>query len=228
VILCDIREVKSLLEVDMEDHSEDKLLLFFTEMISAWIEEFLNRKLVKKSRTEFYGGTGTVKLRLRARPVFTTPTIQVYVDEGGLFGEATGAFDPTTTLLTYGDDYGLWIDQDDGTSRCGILLRNDGIWTRPFVRTQGLLTPYLGRSPGTIKVVYTAGYTPDQLPAQLRLACAMAVAKLRYLMPLGLELTSDSFGEKSISWAMSEKEPILRLVKPMLLTLRNWNFTGVN
>ena len=80
----DLRELKSVLQVPAGDLSEDVSLNFIIEQASRWIDELLGiRPIEKKSRTEFYAGTGTQKLLLRARPVFTTPALQVYLDEAG-------------------------------------------------------------------------------------------------------------------------------------------------
>ena len=224
MLLSDIRELKAQLEIDSGDTSEDKKLNFFVEIASSWIEELLNRPgLSYKSRTEFYNGTGTQRLLLRSRPVYTTPTIQVSVDESGYFGQPSGSFD-TNTALTYGDDFYLQTDQEDGTSRCGILIRNGTYWPKPRVRQAGLLAPFLGIGFGVVKVVYSAGYFVDNLPPAIRFACNLLVAKMRHLMPLGLELTSESYEERSMSWVGERKDYLLALVKPMIHPYRNRNF----
>ena len=224
-MFTDLREIKVLLEIDSQDTEEDILLGFLIEQSSQWIEEILNRPgMAKKSRTEFYNGTGNQKLLLRSRPVFTTPTIQVFQDEGGNFGATSGSFNATDSALVYGTDFALVVDQENGTSRSGILYRINELWPRPSVRQRGLLSPFLGTGFGTIKVVYTAGYEVDNLPASLRLAANLLVQRLRYIMPLGMELTGDSFEERNMSIVTSAKEQLLVLVKPLLLPYRNWKW----
>lgn len=222
--ITDLRELKKILEIPDTDTSEDVKLNFLIEQASIWIEEYLNRPLFYRERTEFYRGTGRRKLLLRARPVYTTPPIRLFLDGGGAYGSTTDAFDPGTTEKIYGEDFALQIDQPDGTSRSGILLRLNGYWPTPGVRSQGMLSPYLGESLGTIKVIYTAGYTIDKLPAKLRLACNTLVARLRHFFPLGLELNSESYEERSISWAGERKDYLLALVKPLLHSYKNWKF----
>ena len=225
MLFTDLRETKVLLEIDPEDTEEDILLGFLIEHASQWIEEILNRPgMEKKSRTEYYFGTGNQKLLLRSRPVFTTPTIAVSLDEGGNFGATSGAFTSADAALTYGTDFALVIDQDNGTSRSGILYRINNLWPKPSVRQRGLLSPFLGTGFGTIRVTYTAGYDVDNLPAGLRLAAGLLVQRLRYIMPLGQELTGDSFEERNISIVTSEKEKLLAIVKPLLLPYRNWKW----
>lgn len=223
-LLTDLRELKTFLEIDPDDTQEDKKLNFLLEQATDWIAELLNRPgLFYKSRTEYYAGTNRATLLLRSRPVYTTPTIQVWVDEGGFFGSVDGSFGDSDEK-TYGDDFALQIDQDDGTSRSGILVRIKGVWPRPVQRSRGLLAPYVGRAFGNVKVTYTAGYTVDTLPSLLRQACNTLVSKMRYLFPLGMELSSESYEERSISILGERKDYLLSLVKSQILGFRNWVF----
>lgn len=196
--------------------------------MTSWIEEWLGRSLAYKTRTEYYKGTGTIKLLLRARPVFPVPSdgstpLTVYVDQNGAFGAASGSF-ASTTMLTYGTDYCLDIDRDDGGSRSGILYRIGAAWFKPTYRESPYLYPYLGPDMGSIKIVYTAGFTYDTLPAIVREACNLGVARLRYVWPLGLPLSSESYEERSISVLGDVKNYLHSLMKEQLIYLRNWKF----
>ena len=222
VLLGDLREVKALLQILPNDTRKDVVLTFLIEMASAWIEELLGRTgfLDQKSRTEYYAGTGTQRLLLRARPVLPSPTIVVYVDdEGGFYGSKSGSFSSGTTQ-TYGDDFCLDIDSDDGTSRSGILVRINSFWPKPAVRQVGYLSPFIGSGFGNIKITYTGGYTVANLPSQLRMACNILVAKLDNLFPLGMVLTSESYEERHIAY-YPHKKPLLDLIKPMLTPFMN-------
>ncbi len=226
MILADLRELKSRLDLDPNNVTEDKNLWFWIRTASDWIEEWLNRHLMLQQRTEYYKSTGTLKLLLRSRPVFplfgTSQQITVYLDEAGYYGAASGAFNSTTSLLVYGVDYGLQLDSQDGTySRSGILFRINNYWPKPFFRQAGLLAPFIGESFGSIKVVYTAGYSPDTLPEQIREACMLLVARFRYIWPLGLELNSESYEDRSISIVTSEKTKMWALVAPLIQSFRN-------
>ena len=214
-----------MLDIPPNNTAEDVKLSFCIETASRWIEEILNRPgMSYASRTEYYRGTGTNKLLLRSRPVYTTPTIEVYEDQTGYYGSASGAF-AAATLLEYGVDYCLQIDQDDGTSRSGILLNIKGAWPRRYVRQQGLLTPYLGDDLGSIKCVYTGGYTVDNLPAVIRTACDLLIGKLYYILPLAMELSSESYEERSISFGVPDRKAYLTsLIKPMIGFYRNHTF----
>lgn len=225
MILTDLHELKALLDIDPADKGEDKNLLFLSEYASGLIEELLARpNLSLRERTEYYGGTDTTQLCLRARPVYATPNPAVRVDQDGNFGATSGAF-AAETALTYGEDYALKIDQDDGLrSRSGILIKLTGRWERRRIRQAGLLATFTGPSPGSIRVTYTGGYTADDLPPPFRLAAQLLISKLRYVFPLGVELSSEGYEERSISVAAPQRGYLMSLVRPMLWGYRNWAF----
>ena len=217
-----MRELKKVLDIDPENTGEDAKLNFFVEQASGWIETIIGRPgLTNKSRTEYRAGTNTQRLPLRFRPVFSTPTIAVNIDEGGFYGSASGSFD-STTAMTYGTDFCLDIDQDDGiSSRSGILLRINALWDRATSRQTGFLSPFVTPGYGSIKVVYTGGYTVDTLPPVFRLAANTLVARLRVLFPLGIIPTGESYEERNISVQL---EDIAKDVKNMLWPFRQWSF----
>lgn len=225
MLYTDLNELKSILDIAPGNQAEDRNLNFMITHVSSWIEEILNRPgMSYASRTEFYDGTNTPALLLRSRPVFTTPTIQVWVDSQGAFGAASGAFTGDGAELTWGNDFYLRIDQDNGSSRSGILYRNGGVWNKRTARQQGWLSPFVIAAPGTIKVTYTAGFTVETLPPVFRQACELLIARLRTIMPLGMEIGSESYEERSISLITPAKDYLINLVKPMLWPFRNWKF----
>ena len=213
-----------MLDIPPNSTTEDVKLLFLLETASRWIEEILDRPgMSLTTRTEYYRGTGTQKLLLRSRPVWQSG-ITVNIDENnGNYGFASGG-GFTGDNLTFGTDYTLQRDQDDGSSRCGILLRVGGYWPRPAVRQRGLLSPFMGTDMGSVKVVYQGGYTVDNLPSVIRTACDLIIAKLYYTLPLGVELGSESYEERSISLTTPHKGWLLNMVKPMLMLYKNWSF----
>ena len=232
-MMTDLRELAAVLDLNPNDPTEAKKLLFFAEYATRIIEEVLNRPgFSYKARTEYYDGTGTAKLLLRSRPVYTSPVIQVFVDDNGFYGQFTGAFSGTNAALTYGTDFVLKVDQEDGTSRSGMLIKiptsggsfGGGTWNKPYYRQAGYLSPYLGEAFGNIKVIYYAGYTLDTLPAQIRLAANLLVARLRLLFPLGMFLTSESYEDRSVSYSLPERDKLLELIWPLIFTLRNHKF----
>lgn len=225
--LIDIREVKGKMELDPDDPSDDKILGWIIPQATEWIEEVLGRGLEYKTRTEFYNATGTSRLNLKARPVYpTVPTpytsLTVWVDKGAYYGTSPTAF--SDAALVYGTDYTLKIDQDNGGSRSGTLIKINGVWEKPSFRQAGYLSAYVGEDSGSIKVTYTAGYTADTMPATLRMAASFLVIRIRRLFPLGYELSSEGYEERSISIMADNKHYLLGLIMPMLVqyTNRTW------
>ena len=210
-LITDLKEIKTILDIDQANSSQDAKLLLYAEWATNIISTYLGREqdgIDYKSRTQFYNGSGTQRLLLRNRPVYPNPPdpysdLAVYVDESAYYGTATDAF-ASTTLLTYGEDYTLQIDQSDGSSRSAILIRISEYWPKPPMRQAGLLSPFVGQDIGSIKVVYTAGWTLDTLPAAFRLAANMIIAQLRELFPAGRWLTGESYEERSISFMIRD------------------------
>ncbi len=226
MILSDLSEMKKILEIDPLDTSEDSKLSFFAEWATGLIAEFLDFRdgFDLKSRVEYYDGTGTPLLRLKVRPVFPTPTIEVSVDEAGYYGEFSGAFSKPGSTLVYGTDFFLKAEYPDGSSRSGMLIRLNNFWPKRDARQRGLLSPFIVPGYGPIKVTYTAGYTTDTLPPQFRAACNLLVARLRFLFPLGMEIGSESYEERHISYLANRKDYLMSLVKPMLFSFKSWSF----
>lgn len=221
-ILSDVHELKQALSIDQDNTIEDTLLMFQIEWASGLIEDYLDRRLGIDTTTEYYQGTDTQRIQLRRRPA-TPADMSVWVQQDGFFGAASGSFD-SGSLLVYGVDYVLDVDQPDGTSRSGILIRTRTTWPRMWIRVPGLLSPFRYPTYGSVKVTYTAGYTVDTMPAPVRLACNLLVMKMRNLMPLGQEVGSESYEERHISYATRNKDYLMSLVKPILHTYRNWSF----
>jgi hypothetical protein len=250
MIYSDLGELKSLLEIKPGDTSEDKKLLFLSEMASQWIEELLGRPgIFLAQRTEYYKGTGTQRLLLNSRPILsptgTNPGMTVIIDQSGQgnfpnAGIATLPVPPFTTLqtppappgppspvlpLTYGSDFLLDIDQPDGiTSRSGILIRLNDFWPKQQVRVSGLLTPFLVNNIRVVQVTYTGGFTVDSLPASFRFACTQLIARMREVCGIGVELQSENWIDRSVSIVTSEKTRLLAMVWPILRQFRNWRW----
>lgn len=220
--------MKEVLEIDQANTSEDVKLNFLIEQVTSWCEERLGRKFVQATRTEYYDGTGTQKLNLNFRPVYadvaqTQYPISVWVDDGGYYGAGANAF--SQAALVYGTDFALKIDQPDGiTSRAGYLIRIGKTWQKRSMRQGGLLSPFLGPNPGAIKVTYTGGYTIDTLPAVVRLATNILIAKLRQLLPLGFFLNSEGYQDRNVSYFIPHKRHLLAEWESMVGSFRNWKW----
>jgi hypothetical protein len=95
----------------------------------------------------------TDELQLKHIPLRSSTAIRIYVDHDGRFGTKSGAF-AASSEKTEGTDF--W-PQYDGVDSDGYKICNDGI-----VRSIGSWPT----EPGSIKVVYTAGYSSAELEGQ--------------------------------------------------------------
>lgn len=208
LLFTSLAELKALLDIPQDDLSRDLKLGFINEYAASRIESEIGRPdLTYRQRTQYLAGTGTQYLILKHRPIYTTPTPpRVWVDMDGAFGANSGAFD-STKELTYGDVTGdgvggfcVKVDDDSGTKgKSGLLMKIGGTWEKGSYRTRGLISSFLDKAPGTIKVVYYAGYTSDDLPGELRWAGNIMCARMNNLLPLGIQLGGESYEERSIS-----------------------------
>lgn len=214
-----------MLDIPEGDHSEDLKLNFLIAQATNIVEEVLNRPgFSLATRTQYYKGTGTQKLLLRSRPVYTTPTIQVFGHLTGFYGAPADAFLASTELF-YGTDFTLQIDQDDGaSSRSGLLLRMNDYWQKPTVRQAGLLSSFVGEGFGNYKITYKGGYTVDDLPESFRWGCNLLIQRMVYLCPIGMGIDHETFQERTISLVEERKDYLMSLCKPHIYNFRNWKW----
>ena len=170
--LTTLDKQKTLLEIPADDTSRDDVLQLLLDEVSNLIEEFCGRTFGAAEYTEFYSGDNTAVLVLAQRPV--TAILSLWVDENGYWGDGLDPFG-TATLLEAGA-YALEKDQPDGSSRCGLVYRVNGVWPRPYSVASGNLSASAPHGTGNIKVRYTAGY--GTVPGTVQLACQLAVARI--------------------------------------------------
>jgi hypothetical protein len=92
IMLVPLSTVKSFLDIDTEKTDYDSLLVTIIKYVSSRFETFLNRKLQKQERTQYFEA-GRSKYFLEAFPVDSSASITVVLD------------DDTQTI---NDDYWLW------------------------------------------------------------------------------------------------------------------------
>lgn len=236
-LFTDLASIKTILEIDPNNTLYDIQLSWYNEQAASIFEEILDRPFLYQTRTVVYPGTGNQKLPLRHRPVYPTAplpkaanlpftAIQVIVDEGSGWGFAPNAFQTNNGAipLTLGTDYALRIDQDDGGSREAILYRLNDYWPRPIDRQTGSLSPFIGPDMGSVQVTTTAGWTIDSLPASARLAADMLIARIYNLFPLGQQMSSESYIERSVGLTENQRRYLTGLVRPFIFFFRNWHF----
>ncbi len=175
-MLADLPTLKNFLRQFPGAAPSDALLTWFLQDADRVIKLRCKRDLETTTYPQdYYDGNNQEFLPLRQRPVQPNG-LTVWLDPGGFYGDAPGAFGSTTavgqtnpTLLTLGVDYALKRDQPDGSSKCGLLRKlGSGIvggamsWPWDWQMRKGTLTarlpPGWPGGAGNIKVAYTAGY----------------------------------------------------------------------
>jgi hypothetical protein len=130
-----------------------------------------------------------------ATGVTLTFGIAVFENDTGYWNAGGGLFQATATLnniLTNGQDYALDVDQPDGlTSRSGRLFRINNPWVAQYRREGGMLAALQEVGFGNVMVQCFVGF--PSVPADLEMACLMAVAKARDASPYGTQPASESY-----------------------------------
>lgn len=205
---------KYFLGMAASNTSQDSQLQIYLDQASRAFLSEIGRDIVQtnypaaaedgQGDSGYYSGNGTSKLRLRQYPVIVSG-LTVYVDNSGRFGaNPDGAFDATSTLLTYGTDYVLQLDGClPGTStKCsysGILERVGTTWPRRVIYSPGQISLQPIDGLGNIKVIYTAGF--PTVPNDIRMAVVTIAAYIRRNADKGGPVSSESLGGYSYSLA---------------------------
>lgn len=167
--------------------------------------------------------TGTASYSASGVPIIFG--LSMWLDPAGAFGDGPGS-DPSgpfgpVNLLYPGIDYALQRDQPDGTSKSGKVVRLGsvlgtfgmaagwgaygsswgGIQTRGTL--SGSLPPLWGKwPPGSLRIVYSAGFSPANIPADLVAAENALAAWMWNAADRGLiQVQSESFNGYSLSVA---------------------------
>lgn len=242
--LATLAALRTALGISPTDVSQDVRLQQFLDAADAAVKEYCGRDFESTSYpgaasrgrgdSGYYDGTGRPELLLRQTPV--TAVSAVYLDAGGYYGQASGAF-AASTLLTAGVDYIIQYDGSLGgasASHSGILLRMGGFggnpglgWGDAEAVTGSLVRPFTGpvwpRGRGNIKVAYTAGYSSTTVPADLSAAVIELATRIHVTAENGgYPVASETLGEYSVSFAqgLGEGRPELATVRQLLSRYR--------
>ncbi len=208
-LVNNLNGIKAILKIPLTTTTQDEQLNYLRHVAETVVKKYCKRDLELTNYTEYRDGTGTPDLWLRQRPVQSVAA--VYMDPGGYYGDGPNAF-PSTSLFRNGIDYALIRDGSNGEGNSGILKRLSGNpiassigW--PWVWRAGTLTAMIPAvwtiSIGGIKIMYSAGYDPANIPADLAHAVNQIVCYLRRTAPLGgLFLSQESLDKYSYSVAM--------------------------
>lgn len=190
--LTTIAKIKSFLNIPSSVTGSDEWLDALRVAAEKSIKTYCKRDFEVATYTEYFSGNSTQYLTLKQKPVISVTS--VHQDQASYFGTGTDPF-PAASLLTQGVDYALDVDKD-GISHSGILLRLNCTWYEvPRAVYRGYLTPEITPAFGSIKVVYSAGYST--IPVDLQYAVAYLVAFMRRTVPIGGVLQSETIGDYS-------------------------------
>lgn len=186
IALCKVEDVTALIDPSIVGDNLQLIALLINDF-SAWMEQYLNRKLLKTTYTEILDG-GKHILIVSAPPIVNNGTLRVYED-------STRVFD-SSKLLVLNKDYR--VEYTNGALRRVV----DGDLRRPRYAFLAL--------PQAVKVIYQGGLVAndeatgeiDVHPA-LRGACAKQVAYwFQNRQNMGLQSVSN-LG----NWAQSFSKP---------------------
>lgn len=189
IALITLTDAKQYLKVTSTN--DDAILATLINSISAWVQGYLKRNLVRQTYTEYYSGDGESELALRNYPIYSISSI--YVDQLRAFGSET-AVDVSSNVI---------IKKSSGILKSFNLLYG---WT-------------WGES--NIKVTYSAGYSigitggDGTLPHEIRLA-VRRLLDLHYRLGYSqrkLDTSSESMNSMNVTF---KDEDIPKDVKSML------------
>lgn len=183
--------------------------------------------------TTYLDGKGYMDVYLRP---WTTAVTAVYLDQGGYAGQGVTPF-PASTLQTAGRDYYVVLDDERRgalIAQGGILRRiaSPNVWAFPsdmvWYRGQGGLAwrrgPYWPAGMGNIKVVYTYGFAPGNIPQDIKLAVVTAVGIARNSILRGGPLSSENLGDYSYNVNINLKDRDFVGVQSLLASYRDTPF----
>ncbi len=188
-----VKEFKDYLRID--GAGDDAQITLFIQAASDWIERYCGRTFKEQTGLqEFYDSDGGRVLFLRERPVTLTTTLDVRVD-------------PTQEFLAPEDQ----LIEETGT------LDGDFVIDREFGKITLLGDGQFQRGPKTIRVDYSAGFLDDEIPDQVKLACAYHGGYFLQKMTAknGLHLQSKTIPQGSKSLVQGVPIEITELLNPI-------------
>lgn len=201
--LSTIEKLKIHLFGSSAAHAEDTLLAQLLAEVDAAVKSHVGWNPEQATYTEYYDGPPTNELPLKNTPVITTG-LRVWLDEGGLYGQASGAF-AAETELTIGTHFYLKLDGPGAAySLSGLLVRVDGPWSRRYARHAGRLAAFPAAGRGAVKVTYTGGYAT--VPRDIELAVHQLAALVRAGRAYGQAVASEGYEGYSVSFRQAAAE----------------------
>lgn len=191
--------------------------------VIAW----LRWPLLETTTVEYHSGNGQQRLPL-AR-LFVSDVSDVRVDPLGAWGQAPGGFADSTALQP-GRDYAL--ERRGPGGRAGVLVRLSTVSPRASagiypsdLYAGGYSWPRTATWPygaGNVRVTYTSGFRPENVPGDIRLAITQATVIASQSAQTGGLVSGESLGDYSYSLAASlGRDAIFGDVRQLLAPYRD-------
>lgn len=201
-MLTTIDALKTIPQV--KNYSTEFLELLLT-MADQAVKDWLKRDIEKKTYTEYYSGDGTSYIIVKQTPIIAV--LNLWFDPVGYYGFAPSAF-ASQTLQVLGQQYVPILDSGGVVSNRGMIqaISGIGIWFPGLYPVSGSIGKLAARrgpvwpiGQGNLKVEYTAGYAPKDIPTPIVAAVLNVVAFMAANMPAGGILQSENLGSYSYS-----------------------------
>jgi hypothetical protein len=166
--------------------ADDPFLDLAIEAVQAGLESALSRKLESQAYTEYLSGSGMPSLYLPQRPVTAVTSVDILDGPRGAVLES----------LTAGTHYVL-VDSRAHERNVGCLEMMDSVLWSNYE-----CAPLWPRGRNNIKVVFTAGYTAETCPPDLKQCMYQMVALAKAARASGATLSDETLGDYSYSLAM--------------------------
>lgn len=165
--------------------ADDPFLDLAIEAVQSGLDSALSRRLESQVHTEYLSGSGMPSLYLPQRPVTAVASVEILDGPRGAVLESLAA----------GTHYVL-VDSRPHERNAGCLeMRDSVLWSQ---QESGRLWP-VGRN--NIKVVFTAGYTAETCPVDLKACLYQMLALARQARKRGLLHSDQSLGDYSYTLA---------------------------
>ena len=197
IMLVPLATVKAFLEIDAAKTDYDSLLVTIIKYVSGRFETFLNRKLQKAERTQYFDA-GRTKYFLEAFPIDSTASLTVTLDD---------------TTQTVNDDYWVWPTLG--------LLRFD--YSTSYTEPRELSVTYTGGYAITDTAIGISGISTVtetvllEVPDDLAFACLLQTTFV-FRRRKDIGLSSVSMPDGSINTIFAAE--LLPEVKRILMTYR--------
>lgn len=190
------------------------------------IKDYVKWGLEQVTVTEFYNGNGLSELALRWP--FASAVGGLWLDPKGYYGKNPSGSFGAGTQLTEGRDFSLRYE-DPAFSKSGVLVRlagTSGMFLSDWMASRWAGTGFRSQpgwtyGQGNLKVTYTYGFAPGNVPSSIEDAVCQTVAITAGSNKLGFPIQSEGIGARNYSLMGISKPPEFSTVRQILSRYRD-------